>query len=364
MVDPGVRPTSPLDESLVAPFVRIEETAAAGVLEQGWGLTATSLRRLDTERDDTYLVTHATGRHVLKVAHPLDDPAVLDLQCTVLRFAAARDPVLPLPHLVPDLDGVVMREVRDAASTPRLARLLTYLPGRVLDYATTTPGQRRSIGRAAGRLSLALSEVEHAASTRVHAWDLQHFGTLRTLLGHVADPAARVLVGGQLDAYDGHLGAALSATRQQIVHHDLNADNLLVDPDVDPEVHPGPDAFVIGILDFGDVVRSSVVGDLAVAMSYAVDSGGVLDGDLDTDPWTAPYQLAQGFQEVRSLAGDEQRLLPHLVTTRLAQRLLLNSWLASTDPANAHYTGRSIARSGLALRRLLETPSPSDREGA
>ena len=46
------------------------------------------------------------------------------------------------------------------------------------------------------------------------------------------------------------------------MHQDVNADNLLVDASAD--------GFVTGILDFGDVVRSSVVGDLAVAMSYAV----------------------------------------------------------------------------------------------
>jgi Ser/Thr protein kinase RdoA (MazF antagonist) len=347
-------PSAPpvLEDALAAPFARLDDAALALVAGTGWGLDVNSVRRLDTERDDTVLVTHAAGRHVLKVAHPLDAQVVLDLQCAALRHAAQRDPGLPLPHLVPDRDGAVLRGVVGVDGEPRLARLLTYLEGTPVDYGRTTPAQRAAVGAAAGRLSAALADLVHPGADRVLAWDLQRTGTLRPLLRHVADPAARELVEAELDAYDHHVGAALRASRQQVVHHDVNADNVLVDP--------ASDGFVTGILDFGDVVRSSIVGDLAVAMSYAVP---VVPGSAD-DPWAAPYDIARGFRSVRDLTPDEVVLLPRLVRLRLAQRLLLNSWLASCDPANAHYTGRTIARSATALRRLVSRPSPVGTEGA
>ncbi len=133
------------------------------------------------------------------------------------------------------------------------------------------------------------------------------------------------------------------------MHQDVNADNLLVDASVD--------GFVTGILDFGDVVRSSVAGDLAVAMSYAVGAGGSLERDA-ADVWEAPYDLARGFEAVRPLTDGELRLLPSLVRARLAQRLLLNSWLAATDPDNASYTLRSIDLATRSLARLASTPPP------
>jgi Ser/Thr protein kinase RdoA (MazF antagonist) len=74
--------------------------------------------------------------------------------------------------------------------------------------------------------------------------------------------------------------------------------------------------------------------------------------------------VARGFVSVRALTGDESALLPDLLRTRLAQRLLLNSWLAASDPSNAHYTGRTITRAAAALGRLASAPSPVDREGA
>ncbi len=340
----------PTDDTLAAPFARMADAALAVLAETGWGLRVESVRRLATERDDTVLMTHADGRHVLKVAHPLDDPVLVDFQCSAMRHALARDPGLPLADLLPDRDGAVLREVTGADGEPRHARVLSYLDGALLDYAVTSSGQREAVGRATGRLDAALADFAHAGSERVLAWDLQQVGTLRPLLHHVADPEARDLVSAELDAYDDHVGSALLASRQQVVHNDANADNLVVDA-TDP-------AFVRGILDFGDAVRSAVVGDLAVAMSYAAGADPAAD-----DPWLAAYDVARGFTSVRELTTDETVLLPELVRTRFAQRLLLNSWLAAEDPANAHYTGRAIARTAAILRRLVATPSPIDRAG-
>ena len=335
---------APTDDTLAAPFARIADAAMTVIAQTGWGLEGDSVQRLATERDDTVLITHRGGRHVLKVAHPLDDPALLDFQCSAMRHALDRDPGLPLARLLPDVEGDVLRTVVGADGEPRLARVLDYLEGVLLDYDVTTPEQREQVGRATGRLSLALADFAHPGSARVLAWDLQQLGTLRPLLVHVADVEARALVEAELDAYDDHVGAALRATRQQVVHNDVNTDNVVVNPS-DP-------SFVTGVLDFGDSVHGSVVADLAVAVSYAV--GGGAAGDV----WDPGCDVVRGFVSVRALTPDETALLPHLVRARFAQRLLLNSWLAATDPANAHYTGRAIARTTATYRRLVAAPTP------
>lgn len=334
------------DDALAAPFRRLDDPAVAALALDGWGIEAVDHRRLDTERDDTVLLTAADGlRRIVKVAHPLDDPGVLDLQCSALAWAAGADPGLPLPHVVPDRDGALLRTVAGADGEPRLARVLGYLPGTVLDYDVTTPQQREAVGVAAGRLSQALDGFEHPASQRYLPWDLQQVGTLRGLLEHVPDAESHEAVVELLDDYDARIGPALRASRQQVVHQDLNPDNLLVDQ--------GADGFVTGVLDFGDIVRSSVVGDLAVAMTYAVDSAAP-----GSDPWAPAYDVARGFVSVRTLTDDESALLPDLLRTRLAQRLLLNSWLAASDPSNAHYTARTVHRAVVSIQRLRAVAPP------
>jgi len=69
----------------------------------------------------TVLVAHSGGRHVLKVAHPLDDPTLLDFQCSAMGHALERDPGLPLASLLPDRGGVILREVLGADGEPRRA---------------------------------------------------------------------------------------------------------------------------------------------------------------------------------------------------------------------------------------------------
>lgn len=334
------------DDALAAPFRRLDDAAVAELARDGWGIDAVAHRRLDTERDDTVLLTAADGsRRIVKVAHPLDDPGVLDLQCAALAWAATADPALPLPHVVPDRAGALLREVEGSDGERRLARVLDYLPGSVLQYEATDAGQRAAVGAAAGRLSQALECFEHPASQRYLPWDLQQVGTLRDKLEHVPDGASREAVIELLDDYDARIGPGLRASRQQVVHQDLNPDNVLVDP-----AHQD---YVTGVLDFGDIVRSSVVGDLAVAMTYAVDAVPPSD-----DPWGPAYDVARGFVSVRALNDDERSLLPDLLRTRLAQRLLLNSWLAASDPSNAHYTARTVHRAVVSIQRLREVPPP------
>lgn len=346
MASDGLPQHGLLDDSLAAPFTRLAEAQAVDILAAGWGLAATSVARLDTERDDTFAVVVAASTYVLKVAHPLDDESLLDLQCAALAHVADRDPGLPVPHVAPDRGGALLHRVDGVE--PRLARLLTHLPGRVLDYDETSADDRRAVGAALARLSLALADFAHPAADRSLPWDLQQVGMLRPLLAHVTDPRARDDAARVLDRYDASVAVALAATRQQVVHNDLNPDNVLLEP--------GATEPVTGILDFGDMLRTAVVADLAVAMAYAVDATG--SGD---DPWTGPYDVAAGYLAVRPLDDVETALLPDLVRTRLAQRQLVNSWLVSADPANAEYTGRSLARSAPALHRVVSVPAPIEK---
>ena len=348
MIDPLV------DETLDAPFVPLAADAARAVAARRYGLEVLEAHRFDTERDDTFRITTTRGRFVLKVANPADDPDLIAMQCQALAHLEQVDPDVPVPRLLPDVDGRSQSVIAGARGEPRVVRVLTYLPGRTLDYPSTTVAQRESLGRVVGRLSQAMTGFEHPSADRVLAWDLQRLGGLRPNLEHVVDPRTREEVRAELDRFDATTGPALAGVRHQVVHNDVNVDNVVVDEAGE----------VSGILDFGDLVRTAVVADLAVAMSYAVgadgssDSDSGSDSDSDSDPWRAPYDLARGYLSARQLDEDELAVLPHLVRARLAQRLLVNSWLAASNPANAHYTARSVATATRSLRRLAAVEPP------
>ncbi|MGX5682224.1 phosphotransferase [Schumannella luteola] len=288
----------PLLAELVAPFDRLPDADAAAVLADRYGLADVSLERLDTERDDTFRV-RAGGRDlVLKVAHPQDDPSVVDLQLRALQHAASVDPLLPLQVIVPTVDGEVATEVDG-----RVARVFEWVDGTLARGGSPTPKQLQASGRMLGRLSLALRGFEHPAADRGLAWDISRLPVLREL---PANPATTEI----LDRFEEKVLPVLEGLPRQVIHNDFHPGNLLVDP--------GEEAYVTGILDFGDTVRSARVNDLGVALAYL---------STGSSPWEAARPFIAGFEEVVPLLPAERAVLPHLVSARLVQRVLLNEML-------------------------------------
>ncbi len=262
---------------------------ATTLLAEHFGVAATALDRLDTERDDSFRVTTATHTALLKIAHPADDPEVIAMQLAATEHAAAAG--LPVQRV---LGGPVI-------VGGRVARLLSWLPGRLAREHAPSAEQLFAAGAALGRLSGALAGFEHPAAHRAIAWDLAHVGSLPPT------PATE----GVIERFRHAVLPALAQLPHQVIHNDFHPGNLLVDP-------TNPD-YVVGILDFGDIVYSARVCDLGVALAYlSPGEGTVLD---------ASRPFVAGFESVTPLLDEERRLIPDLVAGRLVQRTLLGAAL-------------------------------------
>ena len=331
------------DQNLAAPFTPLTSERVLEIAHAEFGIEAAHLTRLATERDDTYVLDTSSGTRVLlKVANPIDPTIEIDLSVQALVHVHKFDPELPVPRVLPTRSGELLAAVSGMDGEQRVARLLTWLPGAIPTFDVLTEEQAASRGTMLGRLNRALATFDHPGARRYLAWDLRQVGTLRAHLVHIADPHTRATVGQQLDHFDEFTGPRLAAARQQVIHNDLNSDNVLVSPtDTDR---------VVGILDFGDVVQSATVADLGLAMSYVIDvqRPGV-------NPWINPYACARAFDRERELTDEEWELLPDLVRARLSQRLLLGSWLSAMNPENADYTSRTLASATVALNLVHNT---------
>lgn len=287
----------PLLRDLVEPFDRMPRAEASTLLETLYGLRATELEPLDSERDDSFRVTAGGRQFALKIAHPGDDPAVIDFQLGAIAHAAAVDPTLPLPEVIAGLDGHPRQ-----AWNGRSVRLLSWLPGTLAVGGEPSPSQLHASGAVLGRLSLALSDYTHPAQGRAIAWDLQHLSALREL---ATDATA-----GVIDRFEASVLSALSHLPHQVIHNDFHPGNLLVDA-----TNP---AYIVGVLDFGDLVYSARVCDLGVALAYLAPQGDLLAG-------VQPF--IDGYETIVPLLPEEKALLPDLVSGRLVQRMLLSALL-------------------------------------
>jgi len=300
------------------------------------------LVRLATEKDDTFRVDAEGRRYILKVANPMEDAAELDMQVLLLQHVARRDPELPVPRLIPDTRGRVCPGFVDRAGQDRRVRLMTFLEGTVLDTTETSAIERERIGEILARLRRATAEFSHPAENRVLAWDVKHLVGLRPLLDAVDNPHhAALLTEGMARFLD--LSDRIAALRTQVVHNDFSRSNLVVD-------HADP-AFVTGIIDFGDSVRTAVAIDVSTALLNQLPRDAA-EHPVE-DLFAAGKDLLRGYLRVADLTEEELRLIPHLVMGRAVARALLSLWRARRFPENAPYLLRNTEPGWAQLAWLL-----------
>jgi len=119
-----------------------------------------------------------------------------------------------------------------------------------------------------------------------------------------------------------------------VVHADFNPHNLLTGPDATD---------ITGILDFGDMVRTARVCDLAVAASYHADPARPLESLGD---------VIAGWHSVLPLLSGEQALILDLVALRMVTTAVLSNWRAARQPENAAYFLRNLPSSRAGFEAL------------
>ena len=98
------------------PKAPIADKRAIAIARDHYGLDVV-VRRLATEKDDTFLVTATSGaRFILKIAHPMEPLPELDLQVAVLRHLENRFPGIPVPRILPNTSGSFMTPTGDELS--------------------------------------------------------------------------------------------------------------------------------------------------------------------------------------------------------------------------------------------------------
>ena len=356
--------------ALTHPLPRIPETDAQDILATHWGLHGT-LRPLPGERERNFHVYTADGREfVLKIASPLEAAATIELQVAALDFLAEHLPSAGVPRVVPARDGrrVVPHDVGGEGHT---ARLLTWLPGRPLaEVSPHTPSLLQAVGESLGSVARGLSSFEHPAARRSLKWDLAGAAWITEYADRVRDGAQRVRVERILDTFTREARPILETTRRSVVHNDANDYNILVDQALrvthhaedgavapsstidgasessgimDRAAHRAADGTLVpsGLIDFGDLLHSHPVCDLAIALAYTMLG--------KRDPVSAACHVTAGYHRAYPLTETEIGLLYPLARTRLAVSLVNSALQAESLPDNDYL---QISADGVA--RLLE----------
>ena len=316
-----------------APHVSEAETLA--LLEQLYGLHA-SIRLLPSERDQNFLVQSGERRYVLKIANAAEHAARLDFQNAAMARLNGTIAPFVVPQVVPTLSGEAMTAIHTGGAT-HLLRLLTFVEGQCLAELHSHSTQLlEQIGRLVALIDRAFVDFVHADMDRPLHWDCARALELRPLLEYVPDVEQRGLVERVLQRFEHEVLPRAEALPRQVIYNDANDYNLLVGP-------PALERMLVGSIDFGDMLRSWRICDLAVAMAYAMLN--------KFEPLTAGMALLRGYTQELALLDDELAVLDVLVRTRLCLSVLLSAYQSRLVPDN-DYLAISSAPAWALLRQL------------
>ncbi|NNE06274.1 MAG: phosphotransferase [Xanthomonadales bacterium] len=294
-----------------------------------------------SERDQNFrLQTAGKNQFVLKIANAQEDPQVIDFQQQALQHIAATDPGIPVPRILPDLEGGHYSLARDTQGREHMVRLISWLEGDQVQETEASDALLQDMGRLLARLGVALRDFDHPASHHELLWDLKHAARLATLLEYIRDAQLRSLVAAAVDRFKTHVTPALKSLRSQVIHADLNRGNVLVSKEA--PMH------VTGIIDFGDMVFTPLVMDLAIAAAYHLAEDG--------DPLARVMVFIKAYHQVVPLQREEAEILADLLLARLCTSITLQNWRASLYPENSEYLLVHGAHTRSRLRHAMSFP--------
>jgi len=110
--------------------------------------------------------------------------------------------------------------------------------------------------------------------------------------------------------------------RQQVIHNDLNDMNLLVDPH--------DEAVIVGVIDFGDLVHTALVADIAIVAADQLAAGESVRDSIAA--------VVMGYHETLPLLPSELDLLNPLIAGRVLTDVVIPAWHRRRNPGGTHYS--------------------------
>ena len=327
---------APLSPTLTRPAAHTEIGDLERLVKQRYGLAARA-ERLSAERDEIFRLRDTEQReYAVKVSHGQEESGAIEFETLALLHACASNSRLPMPRVIPTLDGRhIIQGLPGGAATSSI-RLFVWLDGVPLSAAPRSLKQTATLGALLAELGKALSDFEHPRQNRHMDGDLQHAARLTPLVSELADASRRRLAQLGLAGFTDNVLPVLPRLRRQVIYNDLNPHNVLVDA--------GESDRVTGIIDFGDIAHTALINDVAIGASYLTVLG--------STALEYPLHFVAAYNEVTALKVQELEVLYDLMMARLVTSVAITEWRASRNPGNRAYILKNTALAWAGLERL------------
>lgn len=327
-----------MEKTNIKPLFSIDD-AQQLVLEH-YGIDGT-VEELNSYKDQNFLIEDkSTGaRTILKIANASEDRCILEAQNMAMEHVArsCSGEMMQCTRVCLSRHGDVITIIKDAAGIEYLMRMVTYIPGVFwAELDEHTPRLEEDLGRFLGILDRTLAEFYHPALHRYLQWDLKNAADLEDYLVDIHDIEKRRLVAYFLQQFKTFVVPVFPRLRTGVIHNDANDYNILVSA-----AREGVQA----IIDYGDMVHTYIICELAIAIAYAMQG--------QKEPLAVAARMVGSYHRVYELTEPEIEVLFHLVCTRLSTTLLMAAHHQALEPGN-QYLSISVAPAWATMEKLIK----------
>lgn len=305
---------------------------------QHYGIEGT-LESCPSYIDQNFLLTATSGKkYVVKLANPQESEATLDFQNQAMIHLGAHSNPDHWPEVCRGLNGKQLHRIAGPEGHHFWLRMLSFVPGICLgDVSPHSPALLKNIGCFLGQTDRALGSFSHPESSRYLIWDLKNVKDIRPYLAHIQDDKKSGIVEFFLHRYENQIEPMVAQLRTGVIHNDGNDYNLLINKNDSDQV--------AGLIDFGDMVHSQIINELAVALPYLMFG--------KSDPLSAAAIVIAGYHQEFPLLDEELQVLFTLLALRLCCTVCISAHQQTLEPDN-DYLNISVEPAWKLLETLVE----------
>jgi 4-aminobutyrate aminotransferase-like enzyme len=270
-----------------------------------------------------HIIDQSGNEFVFKIANPEENKEMLDMQNKAMEHIAVNNKSIDSPRVYKTVKGEEIVQITNKDDILYYARMLTYLSGIFLaDDMDHSRDLLNRLGEKLGSMDKTLADFYHPAAYRYWHWDLKNAADLIPYTEKITDTRKRSIVEYFFLQFETGILPLLTKLRKSVIHNDANDHNILTES----KGSSGDD--ISGIIDFGDMVHTYTICELAIACAYIM-----LGKD---DPLNSILDVVRGYHKTYPLKEQELNVLFYLICTRLCSSVTIAAYQKELQTDNEY----------------------------
>ncbi len=241
--------------------------------------------------------------YLLKVSKSDIDTNFLELQTNILLHIANHTLNFEVPKPIRNLNNQYYFSIEKSPNEICWIRMNTWVEGDIVYNKKYHPADLlKNWGKTCASLDTILLDFDISGLGKSHDWDLSLSLNNRAFRTYLKEEKQLKIADYFWDLFEKEVLPIYPKLEKQVIHCDINDFNLLANNDLENPI-------ITGVIDFGDVVYSYKINELAIACAYAMM--------FKPNPLEAAMNLVKGYHSVSKLLIEELEILYILIGNRL-----------------------------------------------